>query len=406
MRRVLPVLTLLLALTAGGCTGGAESPVGTDLPTPASPGNGSSAPAAEPDVRVEVVTSGLKHGWDIGFLPDGRALVTERPGRIRLLSGTGPGAAVTEVAADLADVYVRGEGGLMGLLVHPDFAQTRRFTTCQTHQEGGDPIDIQLVTWELSPDGRAATRVADPLLGGLPLNPSGRHSGCRPTLGPDGALYVGTGDSADPDVPQDRTRLGGKVLRMDLATGAPLPDNPFAAAADPAERLVFTYGHRNVQGVTVQPDTGRLFAAEHGPDVDDEVNLLRAGGNYGWAPMQGGTFISYDEDVPMTDLERFPDAVPAVWSSGGSTEAICGAAFLEGPQWGGLEGLLAVATLKSSKLLLMRLDEQGTVVEVGQLPALDSTHGRLRAVRTGPDGALYVTTSNGEDDEVLRVRPA
>lgn len=405
MRRWMPTLTLLLALGAGGCTGG-EPSVGAGVPTHAAPRAGSSTPATEPDARVEVVARGLEHVWDIGFLPDGRALLTERPGRIRLLADTGPGAAISEVAADLGDVYARGEGGLMGLLVHPDFARTHRFTTCQTHQEGGQPIDIQLVTWELSPDGRAATRVADPLLGGLPLNPSGRHSGCRPTLGPDGALYVGTGDSANPDVPQDRSRLGGKVLRVDLATGGPAPGNPFAAAADPAERLVFTYGHRNVQGVTVQPGTGRLYAAEHGPDVDDEINLLRPGRNYGWDPSQDGASNSYDESVPMTDLARFPDAVPPVWSSGGSTEAICGAAFLQGPQWGGLEGLLAVAALKGSKLLLMRLDERGTVVEVGQLPALDGTHGRLRAVRPGPDGSLYVTTSNGDDDEVLRVSPA
>jgi glucose/arabinose dehydrogenase len=163
MRRWMPALALLLALAGGGCTGG-ESSVGAGVPTPPAPLAGSSTPAAEPGVRVEVVAGGLEHVWDIGFLPDGTALVTERPGRIRLLSGTGPGAAVSEVAADLGDVYARGEGGLMGLLVHPDFAQTRRFTTCQTHQEGGTPRDIQLVTWELSPDGRAAVRVADPLV--------------------------------------------------------------------------------------------------------------------------------------------------------------------------------------------------------------------------------------------------
>ncbi len=405
MRRRMPALTLLLALAAAGCTRG-EPSSGTGVPSADAPRGGASTTAPEPDVRVDVIASGLEHVWDIDFLPDGTALVTERPGRIRLLSGTASRATVSDVTADLRDVYVRGEGGLMGLLVHPDFAQTRRFTTCQTHQQGGAPVDVRLVTWELSPDGRAAARVADPLLGGLPLSSSGRHSGCRPTLGPDGTLYVGTGDSANPAVPQDRTRLGGKVLRVDLATGGPAPGNPFVAAADPRERLVFTYGHRNVQGVTVQPGTGRLFAAEHGPDVDDEVNLLRPGANYGWDPSRGGTEDSYDEDVPMTDLARFPDAVPAVWSSGGSTEAICGAAFLEGPQWGSLQGLLAVAALSGSKLLLMRLDEQGTVVDVGQLPALDGTHGRLRAVRPGPDGALYVTTSNGEDDKVLRLTPA
>ena len=116
-----PTLTLLLALATGGCTGG-EPSVGAG--PPAAPRAESSAPTAEPDVRVEVVANGLEHVWDIGFLPDGTALVTERPGRIRLLSGTGPGAAVSEVATDLGDVYARGEGGLMGLLVHPDFAQT------------------------------------------------------------------------------------------------------------------------------------------------------------------------------------------------------------------------------------------------------------------------------------------
>ena len=407
MRRTVPALALLLV--AACSTGGSGPAVSTGVPgpPPAVPPAGATGPAPiTPAVQVQEVATGLEHVWDIGLLPDGSALVTERPARIQLLSGTGPGATVTDIDADLGDVYVRGEGGLMGLVVHPDFPQTRRFTTCQTHQEGGTPVDVRLVTWELSPDGAAARRVIDPLVGGLPLNPSGRHSGCRPTLGPDGALYVGTGDSANPDVSQDRTRLGGKVLRVDLATGGPAPGNPFVAAADPRERLVFSYGHRNVQGVTVQPGTGRLFAAEHGPDVDDEVNLLRPGANYGWDPSRGGTEDSYDEDVSMTDLARFPDAVPAVWSSGGSTEAICGAAFLEGPQWGSLEGLLAVAALKGSKLLLMRLDTDGSVTEVGQLPALDGTHGRLRAVRSGPDGALYVTTDNGDNDKVLRLTPA
>jgi aldose sugar dehydrogenase len=207
-------------------------------------------------------------------------------------------------------------------------------------------------------------------------------------------------------VSQDRTRLGGKVLRIDLATGGPAPSNPFAGSPNPAERLVFTYGNRNVQGVTVEPGTGRLFGTEHGPTVDDEINVLRAGANYGWDPSRGGTKTSYDESVPMTDQQRFPDAVPAVWSSGGDTEAICGAAFMTGKQWGTMQGLLAVAALKGTKLLLMRVDPNGAVTEVGQLPQLNGTYGRLRAVRVGSDNALYVTTSNGDDDKVLRVAPA
>lgn len=407
MARAGAVVVLLLVVAAGCSTGGDEAPIGTGVPDPAA---GSTAPAVRTPVRVDVVAAGLEHVWDVGVLPDGSALITERPGRIRLLADTRPGTRVTPVAADLSDLYVEGEGGLMGLVVHPDFARTRRFTTCQTHHEAGAPVDIRLITWELSQDGTQARRVVDPLVAGLTLNPSGRHSGCRPTLGPDGYLYVGTGDSATPGVPQDRTKLGGKVLRVDLRTGGPAPGNPFAGSPNPAERLVYTYGHRNVQGVSVQPGTGRLFSAEHGPDVDDEINILRAGGNYGWDPSRGGTRDRYDESVPMTDLRRFPDAVTPVWTSGDETEAICGNAFItDAPggkiRWGNLRGLLAVAALKGSKLLLMRVAPDGKVTEVGRFPELDGVYGRLRAVRRGPDGALYVTTSNGDDDKVLRVTP-
>jgi glucose/arabinose dehydrogenase len=398
----------VLGLT--GCAGPDATSVeggGAGTAPAATSAAGSPAPTrtGTPDLQVEVVAAGLSHVWDIGFLPDGHALVTERDGRIALLSGTTPGATVTPVAADLSDVYVRGEGGLMGLVVHPDFAQTRRFTTCQTHMVEGEPTDVRLVTWELSADGAAASPVADPLVGGLPINPSGRHSGCRPTVGEDGNLLVGTGDTARGEISQDLTSLGGKVLRLDLATGEPAEGNPFPDAENPAQRLVWTYGHRNVQGVAVQPGTGEVYTAEHGPTTDDEINRLQAGGNYGWDPSQGGTVGGYDESVPMTDLDRFPDAVPAAWSSGSPVEAISGAAFLSGPQWGDLDGALAVGALRGEKLLLMGLGPDGAVAEVSVPPPLDGAFGRLRAVRLGPDGGLFVSTSNGTDDRVLRIDP-
>ncbi|MDN5858550.1 MAG: PQQ-dependent sugar dehydrogenase, partial [Pseudonocardia sp.] len=376
-RWLLPILLATTLVT--GCSGAVTS--APTVPTAAGPA----------DLAVEVVASGFERAWEIGFLPDGRALVTERGARISLLSSTRPGARVTPVQADLADVQVRGEGGLMGLVVHPDFAQSRRFTTCQTHN-GPDGDDIRLVTWQLSPDGSSARRVVDPLLSGLPLNPSGRHSGCRLTLATDGSLLVGTGDTARPTPPQDLTSLGGKILRIDLATGGPVPGNPFITADDPHTRLVLSYGHRNVQGVAVQPGTGAVYSAEHGPTVDDEVNRVVPGANYGWDPSDGGTSSGYDESVPMTDTERFPQAVPAVWSSGSPTLAISGLAFLTGPQWGDLDGALAVCALKAQKLLLMKLAEDGSVVSVSAPAALDGTFGRLRSARQGPDGALYITT--------------
>ncbi len=370
----------------------------TASPT-AAPATGS---AEKPALQVEVVTDQLMHGWDLAFLPDGEILVSQRPGRLALVSSGRPGASVTRVDADLDEVYARGEGGLMGLVLAPDFADSREFITCHAYARGGEPVDVRLVTWRLSADGTAATRVGD-LLTGLPLNPSGRHSGCRPTLDADGALIVGTGDTAGGAYPQDLGNLGGKTLRLDPATGDPLPDNPFADESG-AQRLVFTYGHRNVQGVALR-DNGQLFTAEHGPTIDDEVNLLVPGGNYGWDPAQGGTQGGYDEGVPMTDTRRYPDAVGAIWSSGKPTVALAGATFLSGEDWGAWDGALAVATLKGSKLMVFSLDAAGGVVDTAIPAELDQPFGRLRAARTGPDGALYLTTSNGEADKLLRVIP-
>ncbi len=196
-RSVAPLacVALLATVVLGACSG--DDSVGEVPAAPTRTASGTSSPTAEvtaspaprstevPALDVEVVAEGFEHGWDIGFLPDGRALVTERPGRISIVSGLREGAKRTTVKADLDDVFVSGEGGLMGMVVHPDFASSRLFTTCQTHEEGGDAEDIRLVTWRLSADGGSAERVRD-LLTGLPIS-SGRHSGCRPTIASDGS---------------------------------------------------------------------------------------------------------------------------------------------------------------------------------------------------------------------------
>lgn len=386
------------ASSSGTATTGTASGGASRSPVPA-------RSATAPPLAVETVAGGLRHGWDIGFLPDGKVLVSQRPGVLTLLSGSRPGARATTVRADFSDVLVRGEGGLMGLVVHPDFATTREFTTCQTHTEGGRAADIRLVTWRLAPDGASAARVRN-LLTGLPVAAGGRHSGCRPTLAPDGTLLVGTGDTANGALPQDLSSLGGKLLRIDLRTGQAPPDNPFATAADPRRRLVDTYGHRNIQGVAVRPGTGQVYTAEHGPSFDDEVNLIRPGANYGWDPSRGGTVGGYDESVPMTDRDRFPEAVDAVWQSGSTTQAVCAATFLSGAQWGALDGALVVTALKGAKLIVLTLDKAGAVTSVAVPREFDDVYGRLRAARLGPDGALYVTTTNGSDDKLLRVTPA
>ena len=343
---------------------------------------------APPNLRVATLVSGLSIPWDIAFTPDGTMLFTQRAGVLssRLADGT-----VQTIGADFGDLFASGEIGLMGIVVDPSFASNRRFYTCQGHTGP----EIQVIAWSINTAYTQATRIADPLVGGLPAS-SGRHGGCRLRFGPEGYLWIATGDAASGTVPQDLTSLGGKVLRVDASTGAGAPTNPFAPSR------VYTYGHRNVQGLALRPGTSQMWSVEHGPSVDDEINLLVAGRNYGWNPVPG-----YNEGVPMTDLVEYPDAVEAKWSSGSPTVATSGAIFLEGDPWGVWEGRLAVATLADSKLRLFEFTPDGAFVSQVVVAELDGTFGRLRTPMLGPDGALYVTTSNGGGvDRILRIAEA
>lgn len=346
--------------------------------------------------------------WDLAFTPDGALLFDERSGDldVRLPDGT-----VRQLVADQSDVYAVGEGGVLGLAVDPAFSTNRRFYTCQG-QRTGAVYDLQVVAWQVDAGYTTAIRVADPLLGGLPVAPPsapspGRHSGCRLRFGPDGYLWIGTGDTASPTLPQDRASLGGKVLRIDAATGAAAPDNPFVGDGDPTtDDHVYNYGHRNVQGLAWRPGTRQMWSVEHGTFRDDEVNRLRSGANYGWDPMPLSGPAFYDESRPMTDLTRHPDALVANRSSGNPTNAWSGAHFLTGVEWGTWEGALVVAALKDSQLHVMFFTWDGTFIRQ-EIPAeLDGTHGRLRTPVQGPDGALYVTTSESSGNEILRITPS
>lgn len=212
-------------------------------------------------------------------------------------------------------------------------------------------------------------------------------------------MYVGTGDATIATSPQDTTSGGGKVLRVVPATGEGWPGNPFSGSDDAMQRRVFTYGHRNVQGLALRPD-GRMWSAEHGPDRDDEVNLLRSRGNYGWDPAP-----DYEQPGPMTDFSLPGRQVPARWSSGVPTLAVSGATWLTGQRWHGYEGRLVVAALKDSSVRMMRFegnDFRGAV----NPSALDGTYGRLRTAVVGPRHALYLTTDNGGgNDRILEVTP-
>jgi aldose sugar dehydrogenase len=407
MTRLLTAVLALVLVPGAACSsaseaepeGSAASATASSSPADESP-SASSAPSrtseaaaqAAPRLKVTKIATGLDHPWDVHPIGKGRFLVTERVGRLAIIED----GNVRRLPMPTDLIWASGETGLMGLAIDPDFADNGRFYTCNGGNPQGKP-DVRIMVWKLN---AAATRASyrRTLLSGFPAT-SGRHGGCRLLILDNGALLVGTGDAATGTNPEDKTSLGGKTLMLDRVTGDPWPDNPFVDATSKRQRYVHTYGHRNVQGLAQRED-GTLWSAEHGPDRDDEVNLLKNGGDYGWNPVPG-----YNESVPMTDKGLPGKQVAAAWSSGSPTVATSGASFVAGQEWGWYDGTLAVAALKASEVLFMKLDSNGKLVDV-RIPAALTSYGRLRAVTALPNGSLLITTDNGGDDAVLRVRPA
>ena len=346
-------------------------------------------------LTVTTAVGGLDHPWDIAFLPQGKMIFTERAGRISSWDGS-----TTRVLAAPTDVRVSGEGGMLGLAIDPNYSSNKFIYTCLDSTAS----DVRVVRWKMNSAGTGLTSRKD-IVTGIPANPSGRHSGCRPRFGPDGFLWIGTGDAALGMNPQSPTSLGGKVLRVDR-NGAPAAGNPgLTDPNSPLDDRIYNYGHRNVQGLAFRAD-GTAFSVEHGTDCDDEVNRLVPGGNYGWDPAVPNDPNGYDESKPMTDLVKFPNAVKAVWSSGCPTIAPSGATFLSGSKWSGWDGALAVAVLKDHRLQVFYID--GTAGNaVTDIWTAVSTQGRLRSAVQGPDGNLYLATdTDTPNGKILEVVPS
>lgn len=401
MRSLLVALALALAVPAAPAVAVANRGAGS--PVPASPLNDAAVARVEttqararsvPTLHITRMVRGLDHAWDVQPIGNGRLLITERD-RARL--SVWKNGAKHRVAFPGNQVWVSGETGLMSLEVDPNFARTGRFYTCQGGNTSGGGHDVRVNAWHLNDAATRATFV-EKLVGGFPAT-SGRHGGCRLLILRNGALLVGTGDAAQESNPRNLHSLGGKTLRLDRMTGAPWPTNPFIDSADRRQRYVHTYGHRNVQGLGQRAD-GTLWSIEQGTDRDDEVNRLVNGGDYGYQPGPG-----YDENVPMTDQNLPGEQINARWRSGAPTLATSGGSWVNGAEWGVLNGTFAVAALKASRVVFLKFDRQGNLLRARTPDALRH-FGRLRSITQLPGGDLLVTTDNGGgNDVVLRVHP-
>ncbi len=339
----------------------------------------------EPTIAAEQVVDRLSNIWDVAQAPDKTLFYTERAG---LIGAILEGKAIT--IHDTEGVVARGEGGMLGMTLDPEFIQNRYMYVCFNTSS-----DIRVVRFTVATGNNALSERND-IVTGMPVNPSGRHSGCRPKFSPDGYLWIGTGDTARSGLSQSPTSLGGKVLRVDR-DGKGAPSNQ----GNPFDPRIFSYGHRNVQGLAFysQPRDGVVgYSIEHGSDRDDEINLLQTG-NFGWDPGPG-----YDESAAMTDLIKFPNAVGAVWSSGRPTIAPSGGVILEGPQWKDWEGRLMMAVQKEKHVRLMEFDEFAKTITSEK--EILTQFGRIRTITLGTDGSAYLTTDNGNgQDKIIKVTP-
>lgn len=374
-------LTIAVLLPACGSPSSPQNPP-DGQPPPSGPVLDTFTAADGTRFAVQIVASRLEIPWALAFAPDGRLFFTERPGRVRILQD---GAVLPQPAVTLGDVFTTGESGALGLALDPQFSSTRFVYLTYTAQGSSGAVG-RLVRFREVDNVLAEPAV---LLDNVPA--SSIHNGSRVKFGPDGALYVTFGDAASPSVAQDVSALNGKVLRF-TRDGTVPSDNPFGSP-------VWSIGHRNPQGLDWHPLTGDLLESEHGQTGNDEINVIDRGRNYGW-PIIEANQAQAGMETPITFF------TPAVAPSG--------AAFYRGTALPAFRNDFFVATLRGQALLRVRLDANNRrrVQSVERL--LENRFGRLRDVVSGPDGHLYVSTSNrdgrgspdGEDDRIFRIVPA
>jgi glucose/arabinose dehydrogenase len=360
------VIVAVVAVIIASVTTFFVSPSRTTLPIP-EPGNRTSNNSG---VGIKVIAQNLDVPWAIDIAPDGRVFFTERDGKIRIIDAAGK---LLDDPAAYINAAQNGEAGLLGLVLHPNFAQNHILYIYHTYSNGTAVFNKVLQLKEK--DNKIVESKV--IIDGIPA--AERNDGGRIKFGPDGKLYIATGDAQQPDLAQNAKSLAGKILRLDPDGSIP-EDNPFRGSP------VYSYGHRNVQGLAWDPITNQMYASEHGAEGNDEINIIKPGANYGW-PIEDCNAQKFEKPLVCFN--------PAVAPSGmtiASSDKL------------GYKGEILLATLRGQQLRVINLH---TNTETNALTG----YGRIRDVAEAPDGTLYVTTSNRDgraipdqgDDKILKI---
>jgi len=330
--------------------------------------------------QVETVAEDLEVPWSIAFSPDGRIFVTERIGQLRVIEN----GVLNPEPITILDVGII-EGGLLGIALDPNFEENRYIYLYYTYSEFLFTYN-KIVRYTESDNKLSNEKI---LLDKIPGGPI--HDGGRLKFGPDGKLYITTGEAGNPALAQDLNSLGGKILRISSDGSIP-DDNPFENSP------IYSYGHRNPQGLDWDPVTGKLVISEHGQSAHDEVNVIEPGANYGWPEIVGD--------------ETKPEFVSPLLHTGDDTWAPSGATFYNSDNIEEWENKYFIATLRGNHLRMLDLNLEENKV-LSSIPLLEGEYGRLRDASVGPDGNLYILTSNRDgrgspatnDDRILRIVP-
>jgi glucose/arabinose dehydrogenase len=393
------------------------------------------AAAQPPRLTATEIMTGLENPWDMAFLPDGTMFYTEKckglsvrlpSGEVKPLLGMAGSSGYPETHYDL---FCEGQAGMLGVAIDPEFERNRRIYVYSASSLT-PPASNRVMRFTVS-DGFDSVANRTDIVDDIPFKPRasnhpfggpGAHNGGRIRFHPvDGYLWVTTGDTHNGQGPQSPVLLSGKVLRIDT-NGNAAPGNGSRPGFDPR---IYTYGHRNVQGIAFRPGDHAAVVAEHGPWHSDEITMLVPGGNGGWDPrphirgrgacpdnycgyspnqMEGMDPAQRAAYMPMTDFETYPDAMPPAWNNDGLSQGTGSAAFLEGEQWGDWNGRMVVGimgigfggTPVGQRIDVIDLAADGKSVKSVETMALPIPPARFRSVVLGPDGKLYVATDEGD----------